>query len=71
VTIFLAAADKRKLRRLSTGSLSRLLLLSRAFGLTLEPKLCEPSLDLLPGDLRGRLKQQQAQWHRRRPQWRP
>ena len=56
VTICLPTADRRKLRSLSTGSLHRLLVLIRAFGLTLDPKLRELALDLLPTDQRDRLK---------------
>lgn len=56
VRVCLAEADERKLRMLSPGSLYRLLVLGRAFGLTLEPKLNELALDLVPGDLRDRLR---------------
>ena len=57
VRLCLATADERKLRALSTGSLYRLLVLSRAFDLPFDPKLRERALDLLPGDLRDRLRQ--------------
>jgi hypothetical protein len=55
VKVCLATADESKLRTLSTGSLYRLLVLSRAFGLTLDPKLRELALDLSPSELRDRL----------------
>ncbi len=56
VKVCLAGADRRKLRALSPGALYRLLVLSRAFGLTVDPKLHDTALDLLPSDLRDRLK---------------
>lgn len=56
VAICLETADEGKLRALSAGSLYRLLVLSRAFDLTMAPRLHALALDLLPADLRGRLK---------------
>lgn len=40
----------------AAGSLYRLLVLSRAFSVAIEPKLRESGLERLPGDLRDRLK---------------
>jgi len=52
----LAAVDEPKLRSLSTGSLYRLLVLTRAYGLSLaDPKLHALSLSLLPDDMRSRV----------------
>ncbi len=56
VTACLAVADEGKLRSLSPGSLYRLLVLSRAFDLRLDPKLHEFALTLVPVELRDRLK---------------
>ena len=55
-TACLAVADEGKLRSLSPGSLYRLLVLSRAFDLRLDPKLHEFALTLVPAELRDRLK---------------
>ena len=52
----LESADDKKLRALTTGSLYRLMVLSRAFDLTVEPKLRAVALDLLPSDFRERLR---------------
>jgi hypothetical protein len=50
--------NEDKVRSLPTGSLCNLLVLGRAFDLAIaDPKLRELSLDLLPGELRARLKQ--------------
>lgn len=52
----LAEADQTQLRELTTGSLYRLLVLSRAFNLTLpDPKLRDFALELLPEEMRARL----------------
>jgi hypothetical protein len=49
--------DERKLRSLSTKALFRLQILLRSFGLEIaDPRLREVSMDLLPSDLRRRLK---------------
>lgn len=52
----LAEVDEAKLRWLTTGSLYRLQVLCKAFDLAIaDQRLRELALDLLPGDLRGRL----------------
>jgi hypothetical protein len=51
-----ALADEKKLSSLPTGALYRLMVLSRAFEIAVEPRLREHALGLLPGDLRERLK---------------
>ena len=56
VAACLAVADERKLRSLSPGSLYRLLVLSRAFGKRIDPKLHEFALTLVPAELRDRLR---------------
>ncbi len=56
VTACLAVADEAKLRSLSPGSLYRLLVLSRAFDIRLDPQLHDFALTLVPGELRERLK---------------
>jgi len=56
VTLCLAEADERKLRMLSPGALYRLMVLSRAFDLSLEPHLRELALNLVPVELRERLR---------------
>ncbi|HEY4301575.1 MAG TPA: hypothetical protein VGM73_11915 [Candidatus Didemnitutus sp.] len=56
VAVCLATADKEKLRELSPGSLYRLLVLSRAFGNRVDPKLHEFALTLVPTELRDRLR---------------
>ncbi len=50
------SADEKKLRALTTGSLYRLIVLTRAFDLTFEPKLRVLALDLLPSEWRERLR---------------
>ncbi len=55
VAICLGAADESKLRSLSPGSLYRLLVLGRAFGISLDPKLRALALDLVPAELRDRV----------------
>jgi hypothetical protein len=55
VAVCLGAADERKLRSLSPGSLYRLLVLSRAFGISFDPKLRALALDLVPAELRDRV----------------
>ena len=52
----LESADEKKLRALTTGSLYRLIVLGRAFDLTFDPKLRASALELLPNDLRERLR---------------
>jgi len=48
--------DDEKLRSLSTNSLYRLQVLSRALGLSIaDPRLRDLSMELLPADLRSRL----------------
>jgi hypothetical protein len=56
VAICVATADEEKLRGLSPGSLYRLLVLSRAFGHRVDPKLHEFALTLVPTELRDRLR---------------
>jgi hypothetical protein len=56
VTACLAAADEGKLRSLSPGSLYRLLVLSRGFGIRMDPKLHEFALTLVSPELRDRLR---------------
>ncbi len=56
VSLCLAAVDEKKIRALSTGSLYRLLVMSRGFGLTFDAPLHARALDLLPSDLRARLR---------------
>lgn len=56
VTRCLAEADATKRRKLSPGSVYRLLVMSRAFGLNLDPKLRELALALVPTELRDRLR---------------
>ena len=56
VTACLAQVDEGKLRSLSPGSLYRLLILSRGFGVPIDPKLYEFALTLVPAELRDRLK---------------
>lgn len=56
VGVCLATADERKLRALSAGALYRLLVLARVYGLTFDPNLHQRALELLPGDLRARLR---------------
>ena len=56
VSVCLSSADESKLRALSPGSVYRLLVLSRAFGLTLDPRLREIALDLVPSEQRDRIK---------------
>ena len=52
----LAEVDEAKLRGLTTGSLYRLQVLCKAFDLAIaDQRLRQLALDLLPGDLRGRL----------------
>jgi hypothetical protein len=52
----LAEVDEAGLRSLTTGSLYRLQVLGKAFGLAVaDPRLHELALDLLPDDLRSRL----------------
>ncbi len=52
----LAEVDEEKLRWLTTGSLYRLQVLCKAFGVAIaDQRLRELALDLLPSDLRGRL----------------
>ena len=52
----LAGLNEEGLRSLSTSSLYNLLVVSHAFGLTIDdPRLRELALDLLPDDLRSRL----------------
>jgi hypothetical protein len=52
----LAEVDEAKLRGLNTGSLYRLQVLCKAFGVAIaDQRLRELALDLLPGDLRSRL----------------
>jgi hypothetical protein len=52
----LAEVDEAKLRSLTTGSLYRLLVLGKAFGLTIaDQRLHDLALELLPSDLRSRL----------------
>jgi hypothetical protein len=56
VSACLAGVEERKLRALSTGALYRLLVLSRGYDITFDPKLHQLALDLLPSDLRDRLR---------------
>jgi hypothetical protein len=56
VLVCLKAADERKIRSLSPRSLYRLLVLSRAFGISFDPKLRALALDLVPTELRDRVK---------------
>jgi hypothetical protein len=56
LTLCVAQADEKKLRMLNPGSLYRLLVLSRAFGVNLDPQLRERALELVPAELRERLK---------------
>jgi len=51
----LAEMDEARLRSLSAGALYRLLVLSKAFDLTLKPELRAPALALLPAEARARL----------------
>jgi hypothetical protein len=55
VAACLTLADEGKLRSLSPGSLYRLLVLSRGFGIRVDPKLHEFALTLVPAELRDRL----------------
>jgi hypothetical protein len=56
VTVCLATADEEKIRGLSPGALYRLLVLSRAFGNRVDPKLHEYALTLVPAEFRDRLR---------------
>lgn len=56
VTTCLAVADEGNLRSLSPGSLYRLLVLSRGFGIRMDPKLHEFALTLVSPELRDRLR---------------
>jgi hypothetical protein len=56
VAVCLKTADEEKLRGLSPGALYRLLVLSRAFGHRVDPKLHEFALTLVPAELRERLR---------------
>ncbi|HVU15405.1 MAG TPA: hypothetical protein VHD32_00660 [Candidatus Didemnitutus sp.] len=56
VAVCLATADEEKLRGLSPGSLYRLLVLSRAFDIRIDPKLHDFALTLVPAELRERLR---------------
>jgi hypothetical protein len=56
VTACLAVADEGKLRSLSPGSLYRLLVLSRGFGINMDQKLHEFALTLVSPELRDRLR---------------
>lgn len=56
VATCLKNADEKKIRGLSTGALYRLLVLSRGFEVPVEARLRELALDLLPVDLRERLR---------------
>jgi hypothetical protein len=47
--------DDAKIRSLSPGSLFRLLVLTRAFGLSFDPQLHRMALGLIPAELRSRL----------------
>jgi hypothetical protein len=47
--------DDAKIRSLSPGSLFRLLVLTRAFGLSFDPQLHRMALELIPAELRSRL----------------
>jgi hypothetical protein len=52
----LTRIDAAKVRALTTGSLYRLQVLTKAFGLTIDdPAVRQLALDLLPPDLRDRL----------------
>jgi hypothetical protein len=56
VRLALAAADEAGFRALAPGSLYRLLVLARAFDQTVDPALRARALELLPAELRERLR---------------
>jgi tetratricopeptide (TPR) repeat protein len=56
MTICLATGDESKIRMLSTGSLYRLLVMSRGLGLKIDAELRGLALELLPSDLRERVR---------------
>lgn len=56
VALCVEAADEPKLRALGAGTLYRLLVLGRHFDANLEPRLQAVALELLPTELRERLK---------------
>jgi hypothetical protein len=54
--VCVAEAGEKKLRSLTPGAVFRLLVLSRGFEIPLEPRLREVALDLVPTELRERVR---------------